>query len=240
MHREMMDALYDDEIYCIGEAFSDSKIQTAPWITAPGQWEEGALRWNFYDLNLLGDPSLAVWTQEPVNLTVIYENALQLNVSQTNVNVSINSVPAANLNCVILKNGIIHGKGITDVLGNAVIEIDIPFTETGNATLVVSGNNCKPVSYPITIENVSGIISANKSEINIYPNPASNFVMIEFENVPNENAYFLIYNQVGQFVVTGKILSNKSKVDIGKLANGNYFLKVVNGDSETSFVLTKE
>jgi hypothetical protein len=240
LHREMMDAIYDDGIYCIGEAFADCKIQTAPWITAPGQWEEGALRWNFYDLNLLGDPSLAIWTQEPVNLTVNYENTMQLNATQTSVNVSISSVPTPDLNCVILKNGIIHGTGITDELGNAVIDIDIPFAEIGNAMLVVSGNNCKPISYPIAIENVSGIITANKTEINIYPNPASNFVIIEFENEPNENSYFSIYSQTGQLVATIDIKNRINKIDIDKLALGNYFLKVVNGDKESSVVLTKE
>ncbi|MDD3685643.1 MAG: T9SS type A sorting domain-containing protein [Bacteroidales bacterium] len=106
--------------------------------------------------------------------------------------------------------------------------------------LVVSGNNCKPISYPIAIENVSGIITANKTEINIYPNPASNFVIIEFENEPNENSYFSIYSQTGQLVATIDIKNRINKIDIDKLALGNYFLKVVNGDKESSVVLTKE
>jgi len=47
LHREMVDALYHEKMNHLGAAFMESKIQTAPWVTAPGQWEEGALRWNF-------------------------------------------------------------------------------------------------------------------------------------------------------------------------------------------------
>ena len=70
LHREMMDAMYHEKMNHLGQAFTECKIQTAPWVTAPGQWEEGALRWNFYDINILGDPALSIWTAEPISIGV--------------------------------------------------------------------------------------------------------------------------------------------------------------------------
>ncbi|MCK5032072.1 MAG: hypothetical protein KAS18_00525, partial [Calditrichia bacterium] len=51
LHREFVDALYSDKLNRIGTTHLESKIMTAPWVTAPGQWEEGAQRWCFYDCN---------------------------------------------------------------------------------------------------------------------------------------------------------------------------------------------
>ena len=68
LHREFVNALYNDEINRVGAAHSESRIATAPWVNAPGQWEEGALRWCFYSCNVLGDPAMAIWTDEPVTI----------------------------------------------------------------------------------------------------------------------------------------------------------------------------
>ncbi len=240
LHREMMDALYHQELYNLGEAFMIAKINTAPWITAPGQWEEGALKWNFYDLNILGDPSLAVWTQEPISIVTDYENVLQIDALSTSLNVTSNLIAAANLNCVILKNGIIHGIGITDIDGNATINIEPAFTEIGNAQLVISGNNCKPISYPITIENSSKIVSEEETNIRIYPNPSSNDITVELSSWQGNTAKVEIYNQAGQLVLSDDVTGGIFKTDISKLAKGNYILNIVIGDEKVSKGFTKE
>ena len=67
LHREFVSALYNDTTAYkrIGETHMMSKIKTAPWVTAPGQWEPGALRWCFYCCNVFGDPAFEIWTDEP-------------------------------------------------------------------------------------------------------------------------------------------------------------------------------
>ncbi len=147
----MMDALYHEKMNHIGQAFAESKIQTAPWVTAPGQWEEGALRWNFYDINILGDPALSIWTDEPIAIQTAYQSAIPLGVPTTSVTITSGGSPMANFSCVIVKDGVVHGIGITDALGIAEINFDPVFTAVGNAELIVSGYNCLPTTYPVTI-----------------------------------------------------------------------------------------
>jgi hypothetical protein len=67
IHREFVSALYNDTTAYkrIGETHMISKINTAPWVTAPGQWEPGALRWCFYACNVFGDPAMEIYTDEP-------------------------------------------------------------------------------------------------------------------------------------------------------------------------------
>jgi hypothetical protein len=67
LHREFISALYTDTMpqKRIGATHMISKIKTAPWVTAPGQWEPGALRWCFYCCNVFGDPAMEIWTDNP-------------------------------------------------------------------------------------------------------------------------------------------------------------------------------
>jgi len=151
LNREFIDALYHEKIDHIGAALAEAKIQTAPWVTAPGQWEPGALRWNFYDLNLLGDPATAVWTDEPYTIQTTYQNALPVGIPSTAVSVTCNGAPAAGYGCVVKKDGVVYGIGFTDASGAAVIQFDPLITQTGNAELIVSGYNCLPQVYPLVI-----------------------------------------------------------------------------------------
>ncbi len=144
LHREMVDAMYHEALYQLGAAFAESKIQTAPWVEAPGQHEEGALRWNFYDINILGDPVLSVWTNEPINITVDYPNAIMVGSTSTIINVTNNGVPIQNYTCSIIMNGILYATGTTDADGNATLVFDPVITEIGDASLIVVGQNCLP------------------------------------------------------------------------------------------------
>jgi hypothetical protein len=69
LHREFISALYnpnpDSAIAELGSAHTMSKIMTAPWIGLPGEFEPGAQRWCHYDCNVLGDPALKVWIDNP-------------------------------------------------------------------------------------------------------------------------------------------------------------------------------
>jgi hypothetical protein len=151
LHREMVDALYHEKINHLGAAFAEAKIQTAPWVTAPGQWEEGALRWNFYDINILGDPALSVLTDEPISINTTYETAIPVGVTSTNVSVTSNGSAMENFTCTLIMDGIIYGTGFTNAGGTAQIDFDPIFENVGDAQLIVSGYNCLPVSYDISI-----------------------------------------------------------------------------------------
>ncbi|MEZ5198785.1 MAG: C25 family cysteine peptidase [Bacteroidales bacterium] len=166
LHREMMDAIYHEKMQFIGQAFVESKIQTAPWVTAPGQWEEGALRWNFYDINILGDPTLSVWTAEPVSIETTYQNAIPIGVASTDVSVMAGGSPAENFSCSILMDGELYGVGYTDASGNAQIFFDPVLTNVGDAELIISGNNCLPTVYPVTIiPNAGAYVVYSASQI---------------------------------------------------------------------------
>jgi len=151
LHREFTDALYHDRLSHIGTAHLESKIESAPWVNAPGQWEEGALRWCFYDCNVLGDPAMMVWTDEPISINVQYEQVILMGAQNYQAEVSSNGSPLENMSCVLMKEGIVYGIGKTDEYGIANIVIDPIFPTPGNAQLIVSGYNCFPETFDLTV-----------------------------------------------------------------------------------------
>ncbi|MBU2651752.1 MAG: hypothetical protein KKA81_12525 [Bacteroidetes bacterium] len=197
LHREFVDALYNEKIDRIGATHMESKIQTSPWVTAPGQWEEGALRWCFYDCNILGDPALAVWTAEPISVYAAYPTTITVGTPSITINVSSEGIPLENYNCTFFKDDQFHGMATTDNLGNATIVFDPPITSVGDAELIISGYNCLPTIFPTTFIPAGGpyIVYQNHQidEItgifNGLPDYGdTGFLEVSMENVGSEDA----------------------------------------------------
>jgi len=151
LHREFVDALYDQQKNRIGEAHMISKINTSTWVNAPGQWEEGALRWCFYDCNILGDAPMAIWTAEPTPIDVQYPAEIIVGATSFTVSVTSNGMPAEGMTCVILSGGTLAGSGVTGANGQAVIEMPGGF-DGDNAELVVSGYLVIPQHFQLSVQ----------------------------------------------------------------------------------------
>ena len=108
-----------------------------------------------------------------------------------------NDVPMENFRCALFKDGIMHGVGITDASGVAQIEFDPEFTTVGDAQLIVSGYNCLPTTYPVSIIPNAGAYLIYSSCLVNDPLGNSNGQLdfgetagltVELENVGSQNA----------------------------------------------------
>ncbi|HEX37580.1 MAG TPA: T9SS type A sorting domain-containing protein [Candidatus Cloacimonetes bacterium] len=151
LHREYVNALYMLRTDRIGEAHLDSKIYTAPWVNAPGQHEEGALRWCFYCCNVIGDPVMSIWTGEPIAYQVTHPDSIYIGQNQLQVAVSGMGNSTEGLVCTLLKDGVFHGKAVVNSSGIASIPIDPVFTEVGTIQLFITGYQALKSEYDITI-----------------------------------------------------------------------------------------
>ena len=239
LQREFVDALYHDKLYRIGDAFLESKIETAPWVNAPGQWEEGALRWCFYDNNVLGDPAMGIWTNEPIPLQVNYSYSIPPGAPSVDVSVTSGSNPVAGLTCVVLKDSILYGVGITDSLGNTTITLDPPITELGNAELIISGYNCPPASYSLIITSTEDdgnkVLAPYETKLyDNYPNPFNPSTNIRFSISDSRFTTLKVYDVLGNEVAT---LVNEEKpagsyevnFNASMLASGIYYYRLTAG-----------
>ncbi len=250
LQREFVDALYNDKLYRIGVALLTSKIESVPWVTAPGQWEEGALRWCFYCNNVLGDPAMGIWTSNPINVQADYQSSILPGTSPININVTSESIAIEGLTCVIMKDSILYGISYSDSTGSANILLDPPITEMGNAELIISGYNCLPTSFPLTITSIqddeNNLVPLETKLFNNYPNPFNPTTKIEFSVSTADNFSLAVYDLLGQKVKTlvnnfynpGNYSINWNAVDdLGmQVPSGIYFYKL----NSSSFVQTNK
>lgn len=148
--RETEDAYYNDRIPYGGMALRESKIETAPWVTAPGQFEEGALRWNFYDLNMMGDVAVSPWHDEPFTPEVTYASEILVGTASMDVTVAnANGDGLKNFRCALFHGDDMIGVGYTDEDGNVTIEFADPIDFVGEMSLIVTGCDAWPQALSV-------------------------------------------------------------------------------------------
>ena len=167
LEREMTDAQWFDRIGLLSCAHADGKCMTAPWVTAPGQWEEGALRWNFYDMNVLGDGAVNVWLDEP--FTPVVECPTQVVIGSPSMEVTVtdeNGLPQKNFRCLAFMEDQVVAMGVTD--------------ENGVVNLAFAGGNLSQVG-PMILK-ITGV--------NAWP------LQLEVMSVPNNSPYVVYDNHI--------------------------------------------
>lgn len=152
LHREMTDAQYHERIPFLGMHLSEGKCQTAPFVNAPGQWEEGALRWNFYDLNVLGDVAVRPWLDEPFNAEVDYAEQIFVGTQSTEVVVmDENGIGQKGFYCSFVVDNERIGYAVTDENGVAEINFEGGLTVVGEMKLYVTGLNAFPQTLEVSV-----------------------------------------------------------------------------------------
>ena len=70
---------------------------------------------------------------------------------------------------------------------------------------------------------------ADKNPVLVYPNPVNNFLNIGLSGEMILNCSFVMMDAKGEVVMQQKLLKNPQQVDVSKLTNGFYLVKVNNG-----------
>jgi len=221
LNRELVDAFYDKKESHLGMAYTLARIATAPWVTAPGQWEEGALRWNFYDCNLLGDAALRFWPDEPMQINLNYEDTLFLNSTSCQLAISGNG-NLEGLYCHFVKDSISYGIAETDENGIANITFSQAISGVGEAKIYVSGYDCGLHEYLISI--IQNPITHFQTVWNTPFNPMTIYV----EEVTIDGINIQAGDEIGIFDVDPNT-SQQICVGVGTLAqelSGGAFLEI--------------
>jgi hypothetical protein len=118
----------------------------------------------------------------------------------------------------------------------------------GGANIAFNGDTMKYIAkftgdYTTSIgcEQVIGIeeeINKNIESLNIYPNPASDQITIEFELTEANNTSIKLTNILGQTVWEMEnvfiVGNNKLEIDVGELPKGLYFVQLVNSSTQVT------
>jgi hypothetical protein len=138
--REFFGALFARDFYHIGAAVTDMKA-----FFVPRSQQENVYRWCMYEINLLGEPEMPIWTDLPEYLSMEFSDTIPegpslftATVFKTNGN--LEPVPGA-LVCV-MKGEEVYQRGLTDSRGQ--VDLNISPSSVGPLYVTVTAHNFMP------------------------------------------------------------------------------------------------
>ena len=138
--REFFDGIFGQEITRIGETNQYSKEENINYLNQ-------ATLWCYYEINLFGDPSLDIWTSEPMEITPAH--LPNMFVGQTEFDVELPGIE--NAYCALTNEAGLLGTAYTDINGQAVITLSEPVASLETMNLAVTAHNCLPYMSDITV-----------------------------------------------------------------------------------------
>jgi len=120
-----------------------------------------------------------------------------------------------------------NGSVIMDyTLGEIVVE-----THINSTTILTQGFHQGVLKVNTSVENID-------IKTKVYPNPTTNFIIIELEK--NVNADILVYDINGKIVIKDKLNDEQQKqLDFSFLNQGNYFLHINIADKKSVYQINK-
>jgi hypothetical protein len=142
-------SLLVEDNYHIGEALALCKSYFIPYSR-----EKNVYRWHQYQLNLLGEPEMMVWTALPESIVVAAPQSISLGSSSVLISVRNKNTnePISNALVCLMKGSESYAAGHTDMSGQVFLQAD-PAT-TGDFMLTVTAHNYIPLETTLPV--VSG------------------------------------------------------------------------------------
>lgn len=124
------------------------------------------------------------------------------------------------------------GDGTTSNLQNP----SHAYSNYGDYTVCLTATNAIGSDDNCIVLALTGIEDANSIITGIYPNPATDYLIVETENASNTN--WCIYNNLGEKVMEGN--SMNMPIPVTALSSGVYFIQVNQGDLTGTKTFVKE
>ena len=132
--------------YHLGDALAMCKVHFIPYSR-----EKNVYRWHQYQLNLLGDPEMMVWTALPESIIVAAPQSIS--VGSSNVLIAVRDKntgePLCDALVCLMKGGESYAAGYTDASGQVFLTAN-PGT-TGDFQLTVTAHNYIPLETTIPV-----------------------------------------------------------------------------------------
>ncbi len=139
--------LFQDDIYHIGATLAFDKA-----FYVPRSQQENVYRWCEYEINLLGDPEMPIWTDTPQNLMVEHPDSIPTGESLFPVTVMVNSSPLSEASVCLMNQSGLYEQGITGANGQISFSIQ-PTTQETLWVTVTAHNHLPYEGYTTVFSN---------------------------------------------------------------------------------------
>ncbi|MEO0184116.1 MAG: C25 family cysteine peptidase, partial [candidate division WOR-3 bacterium] len=140
--------IFQAGLYKMGQVLAVDKDCWVPYADMGAQYEY--TRWCLYELNLIGDPELPLWTNIPANLTVNYPAVISIGNQNVTVTVMGSGAPVNNALVCLQKGTETYAYGYTNSSGQVVLNVT-PMTP-GTMNITVTAKNYYPFEGTIQVQ----------------------------------------------------------------------------------------
>jgi len=98
-----------------------------------------------------------------------------------------------------------------------------------------NGSVAQGVQQPYEISVTTGVIEDAEGiqlAVSVYPNPATDYLILKIEGYELSNLSFQIYDISGKIFQNGQISANITSIVVGNLASGTFFVKIIDKNKE--------
>jgi hypothetical protein len=199
--REFFDAVFTEGYTTLGAANERSKDETVPFLDLPSEWEPGAVRWCFYELNLLGDPALDGWTDTPESLAVSHPAGIGRDATGIGIETGLPGAVAC-----LYHDGVCYGRGPANPVGRIDLErfLDFPDSISAIELNVIAHNryvhrDTLAIIEPTSSETVAPALASLEQNA---PNPFNPSTVIRFSLARTGEIDLRVYDAAGRAVAT--------------------------------------
>jgi hypothetical protein len=137
-------ALYVDGIGSSGAALAAAKAAFVPLAQ-----ERNVYRWHEYEVNLLGDPEMPVWTDDPVDLTVQHPASAPAGPSQFSVSVSVAGSPVVGARVCVMNGSDVYERALTTADG--AVTLAVAPAGPDSLRITVTASNARPYEAAVPV-----------------------------------------------------------------------------------------
>lgn len=115
---------------------------------------------------------------------------------------------------------------ISGQLSNVVDSLSLRFLSSKSPATAVAGSVLNVDAIRLGYRPSVGIEDfVRKIELNVFPNPATDFLQVNFKDVSSP-LYFEMVDALGRIVVAEELTKEQSLVDVSKVEEGTYFYRI--------------
>ena len=220
-------------IYCLsvynGNLYAGGSFDSAGGAPANNIAMWNGTTWSALDSGITGEAGWAT-----VNALTVYNGALI-------VGGSFDTVNGKPINCIAVWDGT-NWSGIGSINMGGSVDAMTVF----NNSLYVGGGFDSVAGVPAkNIAMWTAPSAVHEYTVNygvtVYPNPASNYLVLKTQGISSNDITFKIYNVLGQETINGNLHSEATTVDITALPAGVYLISFSNTNKQLSdFKFIKE
>jgi subtilisin-like proprotein convertase family protein len=181
LEKGVFQALFEDSLTWMSGMLDQGKWYLHEYYGGAGSTQR------YYEMyNLMGDPSVDIWTEYPQTMTVTHAGTCPVGAPSYQVEVTDGGAPLGDALACLDMPGEVYETAYTDPAGEATLILDPAPSTTGNMVLTVTRHNCTPVIDTIDVV-VPAVVTIVPDTIYVETPTAVTVTVLDTLSLPVEN-----------------------------------------------------